>query len=142
MKNNLADENFIENVESFTTNPIIRKEDIKRLITIVDENKKEEEFEELTFTSKYICGLMRVVKNAPGVPEVNSVEHIKDDLNENIRKGKEQLREIISNGDVAERGYFEKTYLSMTTESFENLNQLFSDFEAVKKYINYLKRLT
>ena len=142
MKNNLADENFIENVESFTTNPIIRKEDIKKLITIVDENKKEVEFEELTFTSKYICGLMRVVKNAPGVPEVNSVEHIKNDLNENIRKGKEQLREIISNGDVGERDYFEKTYLSMTTESFENLNQLFSDFEAVKKYINYLKRLT
>jgi hypothetical protein len=85
---------------------------------------------------------MRIAKNGPVVPEVNNIEHIKADLNDNINKGKEQLREIISNGNDEERGYFEKTYLSMTTESFGNLNKLFSDLEAVKKYINYLKRLT
>ena len=142
MNNYLSDENFLKNVESFTTNPIIRKEDVKRLIEIVSKNHKEVEFENLIFTSKYVCGLMRIVKNGPVVPEVNNIEHIKADMNDNINKGKEQLREIISNSDDEERGYFEKTYLSMTTESFGNLNKLFSDLEAVKKYINYLKRLT
>ena len=142
MNNYLSDENFLKNVESFTTNPIIRKEDVKRLIAIVNKNHKEVEFENLIFTSKYVCGLMRIVKNGPVVPEVNNIEHIKADLNDNINKGKEQLREIISNSDDEERGYFAKTYLSMTTESFGNLNKLFSDLEAVKKYINYLKRLT
>lgn len=141
MNNNFNDENFVENVERFTANPIIRKEDIKRLITFVNENKKEEEFENLIFTSKYVCGLMRIVKNGSVIPEVNNIEHIKSDLNENLKKGIEQLREIISNCDGVERSSFEKTYLSMTTESFENLNQLFSDLEAIKKYINYLKRL-
>ena len=141
MNNNFNDENFVENVETFTANPIIRKEDIKRLITLVNENKKEEEFENLIFTSKYVCGLMRIVKNGSVIPEVNNIEHIKSDLNENLKKGIEQLREIISNCDGVERGSFEKTYLSMTTESFKNLNQLFSDLEAIKKYINYLKRL-
>jgi len=142
MNNNLGDENFIDNVEDFTTNPIIRKEDIKRLIGIVKDNGKEEEFEKLTFTSKYICGLMRIVKNSSSVPEVNSIENIKADLNENIKNGMELLREIISASDDEEKDHFEKTYLTLTAENFGNLNQLFSDLEAVKKYTNYLKRLT
>ena len=142
MNNNLGDENFIDNVEDFTTNPIIRKEDIKRLIGIVKDNGKEEEFEKLTFTSKYICGLMRIVKNSSSVPEVNSIENIKADFNENIKNGMELLREIISTSDEEEKDHFEKTYLTLTAENFGNLNQLFSDLEAVKKYTNYLKRLT
>jgi hypothetical protein len=142
MINNLADAKFIESVESYTGNPLIRKEDIEKLIGIVKEKGKEEEFDKLIFTSKYICGLMRVVKNAVGVPEVNSIEHIKEDLNENIKKGIEQMREVISSGDEEQKSYFEKTYLTLTSHSFNNLNQLFSDLEAVKKYINYLKRLT
>jgi len=141
MKNNLGDQNFINNLESYTGKPLTRKEDIEKLIGIIKEKRKEEEFEELIFTSKYICGLMRIVKNAHVVPEVNSFEHIKKDLNENIKKGIEQLRGIISFSGRERKSDFEKTYFSLTTESFNNLHQLFSDLEAVKKYINYLKRL-
>jgi uncharacterized protein YrzB (UPF0473 family) len=142
MNNNLSDENFIESVEGFTANPIVRKEDVKRLIGIVKDNGKEEEFEKLTFTSKYVCGLMRIIKNSSSIPEVNSIENIKADLNENIKNGMELLREIIASSDDEEKDYIEKTYLTLTTENFGNLNQLFSDLEAVKKYLNYLKRLT
>lgn len=140
-KRNLSDEDFTEEVENYTGNSLNRKADVKRLIRVVTENGKEEEFEELIFTSKYICGLMRVVKNAPGVPDVNSIENIKEDLNDNIKKGIEQLREIISGSNGEQKDYFEKTYLSLTTQSFNNLNQFISDLESVKKYINYLKRL-
>lgn len=142
MNNNLSDENFIESVEGFTTNPIVRKDDVERLIEIVRDNGKEEEFEKLTFTSKYVCGLMRIIKNSSSIPEVNSIENIKADLNENIKNGMELLREIIASSDDEEKDYIEKTYLTLTTENFGNLNQLFSDLEAVKKYLNYLKRLT
>lgn len=142
MNNNLGDDNFIESVEAYTSNLLNRKEDVKRLIRIVTECKKEKEFEELTFTSKYVCGLMRIVKSYQSVPEVTSVEHIERDLNENIKKGIEAINEIISSADEEQKSYFMKTYLSLTTESFSNLHQIFSDLEAVKKYINYLKRLT
>jgi len=142
MNNNLGDDNFIENVEAFTGNPLNRKEDLRRLIGIVTECTKEKEFEKLTFTSKYVCGLMRIVKSYQSVPEVTSVEHIEKDLNENIKNGMEVINEIISSGDEEQKSYFKKTYLSLTTESFSNLHQIFSDLEAVKKYINYLKRLT
>ena len=141
MNNKFADEKFVDNVESFTGNPLNRKEDIKKLIEIVLGKGKEDKFEKLIFTSKYICGLMRIVKNATGVSAVDSIEHIKEDLNENIRKGVDQIREIITLSDVENRDYFEKTYLSVTEQSFNDLYQLFSDLEAVKKYVNYLKRL-
>ena len=142
MNYNLSENNFIENVEGYTGNPLNRKEDIKRLIGIVTVNEKEEEFEKLAFTSKYVCGLTRIVKSSASVPEVTSIEHIEKDLNENVKKGMEELNEIISNSDQEQKSYFEKTYLSLTTESISNLYQIFSDLEAVKKYINYLKRLT
>ena len=138
----LDDKNFLKGVEDYTGSLLQKKDDINKLIEVVVTEKKEEEFEKLTFTAKYICGMLRVVKNAPGIPEVSSIDHIKNDLNENIKKGMEQLKEIIafSNEDV--KNYFEKTYSTLTTQNFTNLTQLFSDLESVKKYINYLKRLT
>jgi len=138
----LEDKNFLKGVEAFTGSLLQKKDDINKLIEVVIAEKREQEFEELTFTAKYICGMMRVAKNAPGIPEVNSIDQIKSDLNENIKKGTEQLKEIIafSNGDV--KDYFEKTYFMLTTQNFSNLTQLFSDLESVKKYLNHLKRLT
>ncbi|HEY6438253.1 MAG TPA: hypothetical protein VIY47_16800, partial [Ignavibacteriaceae bacterium] len=138
---NLSDNNLLTNVEEYTSYSLQRKEDIKRIINVAVDNRKEDEFEKLTFTAKYICGMMRVLKNAPGIPEVNSVDNVKNDLNENMKKGIEQLKEIISFSDESNREYFDNTYFTLTPQNFSNLSQLFSDLESVKKYINYLKRL-
>ena len=142
MPNNLFDKNFLEAVEKYTGNSLQRKEDIKRIIQTVIADGKEAEFDNLIFTSKYICGLIRVLKNSPGIPEVNSTEHIKKDLNENIKKGVEYLNEIVSGDDKDLKNYFNEKYTSLTPENFINLQKLFSDLEAVKKYLNYLKRLS
>lgn len=137
---NLSDENFLAGVEDCTGSLLQKKVDIKKIIDVAVAEKKEEEFEKLTFTAKYICGMMRVVKNAPGIPEVSSINHVRNDLNENMKKGIEQLKEIIASS--SERDYFDKTYFDLSTQNFSNLTQLFSDLESVKKYINHLKRLT
>ena len=137
---NLDDENFLVKVEEFTSNQIQRKDDIKKIIDVVSTHRNEDQFESLTFTAKYICGMMRVLKSAPGIPEVNSVDHVKNDLNENMKKGIEQLKEIMSLSDESDQEYFNRTYFTLTTQNFANLTQLFSDLELVKKYINYTKR--
>ena len=137
---NLDDENFLVKVEEFTSNQIQRKDDIKKIIDVVSTHRNEDQFESLTFTAKYICGMMRVLKSAPGIPEVNSVDHVKNDLNENIKKGIEQLKEIMSLSDESDQEYFNRTYFTLTPQNFTNLTQLFSDLELVKKYINYTKR--
>jgi hypothetical protein len=137
---NLNDKNFLSSVEDYTGSLLQKKEDIKRIIELVIAEKKEEEFEKLVFTAKYICGMMRVLKNAPGIPEVSSIDNIKNDLNENMKKGIEQLKEIISFSDDNQRDYFDRTYFTLTQQNFNNLSQLFSDLESVKKYMNHLKR--
>lgn len=142
MEINLNDKNFLDEVEKFTESSLQSKADLKKLINIVVDAKKEKQFENLTFTSKYICGLMRVMKNAPGVPEVSSIEHVKNDLSGNINKAVDQLKEILEESDKAEKNYFENTYTQLSSENFNNLQRLFSDLESVKKYLNYLKRLT
>jgi hypothetical protein len=139
---NLSDKKFLTGVEALTGGLLLKKADIQKLLEIVVAKKKEEEFEKLSFTAKYICGMMRVVKNAPGIPEVSSIDQIKSDLNDNMKKGVEQLKEIISSGNEDDKDYFEKTYFTLTAQNFTNLTDLFSDLESVKKYINYLKRLT
>ena len=136
----LKDKNFLEEVEKFTGNLLSNQDDIRKLINAAVSNNKEEEFEKLTFTAKYISGMMRVLKNAPGIPEVSSVDHVRKDLNENMKKGIEQLKEIISASTENIADHFDKKYFTLTQENFVNLTQLFSGLEAVKKYLNYLKR--
>lgn len=142
MRINLNDNSFLAEVENFTGSPLQKKEDVKRLIDAVGAGGKENEFEELTFTAKYICGMLRVIKNAPGIPEVTSIEHVKSDLSENFKKGIEQLKQILSSASETEQSYFEQTYFILTAQNFANLSGLFSDLESVKKYLNYIKRQT
>lgn len=137
---NLNDNSFLAEVENYTGSLLQKKEDVKKLIDAVVLGEKENEFEELTFTAKYICGMLRVIKNAPGIPEVTSIEHIKSDLSENIKKGIEQLKQILSSASELEQNYFEQTYFNLTAQNFTNISGLFSDLESVKKYLNYLKR--
>jgi len=136
----LKDKNILEEVEKFTGNLLKNKDDIRKLIKAAVSNNKEEEFEKLTFTAKYISGMFRVVKSAPGIPEVASIDHLKNDLNENLKKGIDQLKDIISASTENIADHFDKKYFTLTQENFVNLTQLFSDLEAVKKYLNYLKR--
>ena len=140
MSMNLSDEYFLDKVEEYTSNPLQRKIDLKKIIDLVRGNGKEEDFEKLIFTAKYICGMMRVLKNAPRIPEVSNTDHVKNDLNENMKKGIEQLNEIISFSDASHREYFDRTYFTLSPQNFANLSQLFADLESVKKYINRLKR--
>jgi hypothetical protein len=142
MKINLNDNSFLSEVENYTGSLLQKKLDVKKLIDAVVSGEKENEFEELTFTAKYICGMLRVIKNAPGIPEVTSIEHVKSDLSDNIKKGIEQLKQILSSASESEQNYFEQTYFNLTAQNFANLSALFSDLESVKKYLNYIKRQT
>jgi len=139
---NLAEQDFLNKVEEFTTNPLQKKEVVKKIVDAVLQNEKEEDFEKLIFIAKYISGMMRVLKSAQGIPEVNSIEHVKNDLNENMKKGIELLQDIVSSNNDGEREYFKKNYFTLSQQNFTNLAQLFSDLESVKKYLNYLKRQT
>jgi hypothetical protein len=136
---NLSNENFLRETEKFTNHRLNKKDDVQQLISIVTDLRREEVFDELIFTSKYLKGLLRVVNKAPGIPEVESIEHVKADISENMKKVIDQLRNILSGSEASTRNFFEENYLSLNQNSLGNLNLLLADLEAIKKYLNHLK---
>jgi hypothetical protein len=136
---NLSNENFLRETEKFTNHQLNKKDDVQQLISIVIDLRREEVFDELIFTSKYLKGLMRVVNKAPGIPEVESINHVKADISENMKKVIDQLRNILSGSKASTKNFFEENYLSVNQNSLGNLNLLLADLEAIKKYLNHLK---
>ena len=137
---NISDKDFLKKVEDYTGYSFQNKDDVQKLAIEVVRIGKEEGFEQLTFTAKYISGMLRVLKTAPAIPEVNSVDHVKNDLNENVKKGIELLKSLIDSADENLKVHFDETYFALSPQNFSNLTRLFSDLEAVKKYLNYIKR--
>ncbi len=136
---NLSDENILIETQRFNKHLLNKKDDVQQLISIAVKLKREEEFNELIFTAKYLRGLLRIVNKAPGIPEVESIDHIKSDISENMKKVLDHLRNILSGAEANAINFFEKNYLSLNERNFINLNLLLADLESLKKYLNHLK---
>ena len=137
--NNLPAE-FLDDVEKFSHQSLKRKDDLSILVKAYDQNGKIEDFENLSFTGKYVNGLFTVLKNSVNIPEVENIDHIKKDLSENIEKVISHLKEITFKMDDDEKKIIEENYLMLNQNSLQNLQHLVKDLDYIKKYLNYLKR--
>jgi len=137
---NLSGEDFIKGAEDFTGHQFNHKNDVRDILGLSFSAGKEKDFNEFIFTAKYVRGLMRVIKKAPGIPEADNVDQLKQDISENFKKISAQLRTILSTADVKTKSFFEEKYLTLNEKCINNLNLLLEDLEALKKYSNYLKR--
>jgi len=132
--------NFLDDVEKFSGNSLNKKDDLADIIEAYKSSNKFEEFENLSFTGKYVNGLFRVLTNSSKIPEVENVDHIKKDLSENIEKVISQLKEITSYMNEKNKMLIEENYLKLSQSSLQNLQQLVEDLDSIKKYLNFLKR--
>ncbi len=133
-------EKLVEEIEAFSANELKRKEDLTKLLFLGYSNNMREVVEDLSFTSKYVQGLFRVLAKASENAEVQNIGHIKADISVNLEKVKERVEQLIANADKGDKKYFTETYLQMTQTSLFNLTELMSDLEWTKKYINRVKR--
>ena len=131
---------FFAEVENLTGKLFNRKDDLKIIFEAFNRDNKIEDFEKLTFTGKYVNGLFRVLRNSDKIPEVESVDHIKKDLSENMEKVISQLREITFKMNEDDRKKIEDAYLQLSQNSLQNLQLLVEDLDYIKKYLNHLKR--
>ena len=131
---------LFDEVENFTCKLFNHKEDLKIILEAFNLDDKIEDFEKLTFTGKYVNGLFRVLKNSDKIPEVESVDHIKKDLSENMEKIISQLREITFKMNEDNKKKIEDNYLQLSQYSLLNIQQLVEDLDNIKKYLNHLKR--
>jgi hypothetical protein len=133
--------NFVNEVEKFSQTNLNKKAELLRIYEETLKYEKENIFEDLIFTAKYLRGLMRILQDGPQNSQVDSLEKIKKDFSSNIKKIIEQLREIISNSEESLKKHFEENYFEMSQQGLTNLNELLSDLEWTKMYLNYQKRL-
>ena len=117
-----------------------RKEDLNIIFEEISRNNKEKLLEDLSFTAKYLQGLMRVLKKGAQNPEIKSLEYVKSDYSLNIMKFTTQLKEILSESSGEMKEHFNKTFFELSQEGFQNLSELLSDLDWTKMYLNELKR--
>ena len=133
-------ENILNDVELFSDSLLKRKADLQIITNESLQNNFEAEFEELTFTGKYVQGLKRVLQKGADFQEIDNLDHVKKDLTENMEKVIGDIRALLIHSSETNKKYFEDTYLSLTPNCFQNLNDLLEDLEWVKKYLNHQKR--
>jgi len=132
--------NILNDIELFSDSLLKRKADLQIIIDESLQHNFGAEFEELTFTGKYIQGLKRVLQKGADFQEIDSLDHVKKDLTENMEKVIRDIREFLIHSSETNKKYFEDTYLSLTPNCFQNLNDLLEDLEWAKKYLNHQKR--
>jgi hypothetical protein len=131
--------NILNDVELFSDSLLKRKADLQ---IIIDESLQHDfgaEFEDLIFTGKYVQGLKRVLQKGADFQEIDNLDHVKKDLTENMEKVIGDIRGLLIHASETNKKYFEDTYLSLTPNCFQNLNDLMDDLEWIKKYLNYQK---
>lgn len=131
---------FLQEVEQFLGESLNRKNDLQIIFELSVQFKLEKNFEELAFNGKYLNGLMKILKSETSLPEVESLEHIKEDLAIKMETLISQIRGIVSNSDEVTVSRFEKNYLELNKQNLLNLNLLIEDLDRVKKYLNFKKR--
>ena len=140
MSKKVFDKDLLDNAEEFSNTKLNRKLDLQIIVDNCISNNLYNEFEDLAFTGKYIEGLKRVLSKGAEFQEVKNLDYVKKDLTSNMEKVIEQIRLTLSDIDKRHLDYFENSYLSLTPDNFQNLNQLLGDLDRIKKYLNFLKR--
>lgn len=131
---------IIEEIEDYSGKQLKRKEDLSTLIQLGYSNDQKAIIEDLSFTSKYVMGLFRVLKQVAGNGEIQNIGQIKTDITNNLEKVKEKIEQLISNAEEQTKRYFRENYMQLSQNSMFNLTELMNDLEWTKKYLNQVKR--
>jgi hypothetical protein len=132
--------NFLDDAEKFSGKSLNNKDDLMLVLEACNSNEKLKEFEDLSFTGKYVNGLFRVLQNSVKIPEVENIDQIKKDLSENMEKVISQLKEITSYMNEKNKIFIEDNYIKLSQNSLQNLQHLVEDLDSIIKYLNFLKR--
>jgi len=131
---------LLKEIDEFSGGSLKKRVDLQIIFEESLNRNNSRLLDELAFTSKYVAGLLRVLKEGSKNSEVDNLDQVKKDLSLNMNKTITKIREILNDADGNTKQYFERTYFEMSQQSFFNLNELISDLEWTKKYLNVQKR--
>lgn len=144
-------ENLILEIKEYSGNRLKNEADVSLLIESSNTGDKQNLFEEMIFTAKYLNGLGKILHSNMGAVsqakekdegniDENAEEKIRDEFKQNMLKFISQLSEISKGLTGDEKQSFSEKYLSMNSASLVNLTSLIYDLSWVKKYMNSRKR--
>lgn len=133
-------EQFCLEVDEFAKGRLHNSEDLARLTEVIFKTEKNKLLEDISFTSKYTQGLLKIVRNRSNNIEDDYFVKIRGEYTEAVKQVQSQLKEILEYSSSFIKNIFTEKYLSLTHESLNNLNQLIDDLSWVKMYLNEKKR--
>jgi hypothetical protein len=131
----------LEGAETYAQEGFINKEDVSRILELAYKNDKINALEDLTFSAKFVKGLVKIIKSTTNEMGEEYFNKIKREYSENLEKLKENLSEIIEGGSDFIKNVFNDKYLQISQKNLENLNSLCDDLSNVKLYLNDQKKV-
>jgi hypothetical protein len=125
---------LVEKVTVFSDTRLVDKSALKEIIAVMFECGNEPQLKELTFTAKYILGVLRGVDKLAGNPEVNNLQFLKNELADQIKKFASLLQNYLSL--ATEKEILLERYFGKHENAFANIQMLISDLEWVKMFFN------
>jgi hypothetical protein len=120
---------FIDEVSVFSDGKLKNIDDLELLITLVEEEGKQNEFLELIFFAKFVIKLYRILKKGGS----EETEKIKEEFLTHAEKVKELLRLLVKDDENSYTIYNDK-YFGNTPEAFDKLMDLLNDLAWIKNW--------
>lgn len=118
---------------------LAQKEDLQRIITQALENDKLDVLKEIAFTSKYLHGLMSIVKRGDSSAENGMLEKYIKEYSEKVGGLREKYAILLNSAGEFYKNIFFSKYFNLTQEAASNLSQLCGDMNKLKIYFNESK---
>lgn len=129
-------ENIIAELDDYSKESLKRKEDLERIIELGIKHNKIAVLEDTAFTGKYLYGLFSIIRRGENAVDEAVLQKYMQEFTENVEKLKAGLKELIEPASSFFKNIFHDKYFSLTQESMINLNDLCSDLNYLKMYLN------
>ena len=115
------------------------RDDIEKLVDTAIADNKMKLLEEISFTAKFIQGLLSIIQKKDDTIDPAYFEKAVGEYTEAVSGIKNQLEELISANSEFYKSIFSAKFFSMTQASLQNLNYLCADLSYLKLFFNDLK---
>ena len=112
------------------------RDDIEKLVDTAIADNKMKLLEEISFTAKFIQGLLSIIQKKDDNIDPAYFEKAVGEYTEAVSGIKNQLEELISANSEFYKSIFSEKFFSMTQVSLQNLNNLCADLSYLKLFFN------
>lgn len=133
-------EEVMTGAESYSQEGLVNKEDVKRIIELAYKDDKINTLEDLTFSAKFVKGLVKIIKSTTNDMGEEYFNKIKREYSDNMENVKKNLGDITDGGSEFIQKVFDDKYFQVNQKNLENLNSLCEDLSFVKLYLNDQKK--